>query len=116
MQPVTYEAVYYVHTEEKSVPLNPIGIKPRIQNGKAWWDDTTPGRGRSFRITNVEMNQAETPPKKIEITTDDGKKVTLTYLTLDVYNKNVREKVVGKLNFNSDQEVQAYYLTTDFSL
>lgn len=115
MNTVTYEAVYYVNSPDVSLEVNPIGIRPHIGKDKVWWDDTNPTRGRSFRVKKVDIKGADNPPKKIELITDEGKKVTLLYLTLEVYNQNVRDKVVGNINFNTNEEVQKFYLTTDFS-
>ena len=115
MQPVTYEAVYYVQSDEDELKVNPIGIRPHITNNMVWWDDTNPSRGTSFSIKKINAVKGEKPPEKIEIITDEGKKVTLTYLTLDVYNKNIRDKVPGKPSFHNNKELQDFYLTTNFS-
>ncbi len=114
MQPVTYEAVYYVQSDEDNLKVNPIGIRPHIVKNMVWWDDTNPTRGTSFTVRKVDAATGN-KPEKIEILTDDGKKVTLTYLTLDIYNKNIRNKVPGKPSFHTDKELQDFYLTTDFS-
>lgn len=61
------------------------------------------------------MNKKTPLPQEIKITTEDGKVVTLTYMTLDIYNEHVQNRSVGKPSFHNDEEVQSYYLSTNFS-
>ncbi len=115
IKPVSYEAVYYA--ESDNLPINPIAIRPTIHDRLIWWNDTTPGRGRSFEIVKLEVhNGSNSIPESIECLTKEGKKVTLRLLTNDLYNQKVKEKVFGKPDFTTDESIQKYYLETDFDL
>lgn len=111
--PTSYNAVYYV---EGDVPLNPLGIRPTVDQNLIWWNDTTPGRGRSFYLEKMAVDDESGTPKLITLITDDHHTITLSYLTCDLYNRHVRERAVGKPEFTSDQALQKYYLETDFDL
>lgn len=50
MEPITYEGVYYVHTDDSNFQVNPIGIRPQIDDDLVWWDDTNPARGTSLEF------------------------------------------------------------------
>jgi hypothetical protein len=52
-------------------------------------------------------------PQRIDVlleNSDGNKIITLTLMTLQAYNENVRAQVAGQPTFQSDNEVQSYYL------
>jgi hypothetical protein len=65
---------------------------------------------------NTETEWQKCPQTlNISVETDQGvKMIALTLLTLKVYNEKIRHQVAGKLQFNTDEEVQSYYLKTGF--
>lgn len=110
-----YDEVYYVETSSKNIPINPIAIRPSVQGNIIEWADTSRGTYRHFRHIKLEPESRETP-EKIHIQTDKKEEITLTRLTLDVYNRYLRHRVAGSPAFASDEEVKKHYLNTNFDL
>lgn len=111
---VTYNQVYYV---ESPNVRNPVAIRPHIKDDIIEWEDT--GRGdyaaiNKIRFTPSPKEHPETIPEKIEVITPQGEPITLHRLTLQLYNDEVRDYVAGKPKFSTEDELQKYYLTTNF--
>lgn len=108
------EAVYYVECDDADEPIDPIAIRPTIQSHQVIWEDT--GHGRVFHTTKIEINtEDEMLPEKITIQTDKGYHITLVKMTLDLFDKKVKELAAGNPEFSSDKEIQDYYLHTNFN-
>lgn len=109
-----FNRVYYVHSPDPDLTLNLIAIRPRLMDHRIEWEDTS--WGTRFEIADIDMDKGETDeyPREIKIRTKEGQKIILSLLNLENYNRHVKEWVVGQKNFNSDEELQQYYLKTDF--
>ena len=104
--------VYYVENPDRI--MNPVAIRPHIRPDSAWWEDTS--RGTSVKIAKIEleMQGSGTPPSKITIETKDHQHITLTALTLDIFNAKVREHVAGKPVFQTEEMLIDFYMKTNF--
>jgi len=116
--PTTYEQVYYVDAPEK-MHMNPVAIRPKIRENRIEWEDTS--RGTTFRTKKIEILNPKTAeageksvPNEIEILTGKDETITLQLLSLKIFNEKVRDRVAGKPEFHSDQELREYYLYTNF--
>lgn len=67
------------------------------------WFDTT--RGRVMQITNME-----TANGKLTFTTVDNQTMELRVLTKQVFDRHLKDLFPPTMQFQSDQEVQQYYL------
>jgi hypothetical protein len=108
---VRYDCVYYVDAGP-SEPMNPVAIRPQFYDKHALWEDTS--RGTVFYLDTVKTELTEEAPKAIEMISREGKRVTLRYLTLALYNEKVKAWVCGSPSFNSTEELQNFYLTESF--
>jgi hypothetical protein len=68
----------------------------------------------SFSLSDFVNKVDAKLPEKITIIDTDENKYILQALTLDIYNKYVKERVCGKLEFKSDEEVQNFYKELNF--
>jgi hypothetical protein len=103
--------VYYVETNTAKRSFNPIAIAPHsIQNRIEWYDM---GRGDFVIFKTFAVSPLE---DMIEITTEEGDQVILKLLTLPVYNERIRPWVAHQPIFISENELQNYFLTTNFEL
>lgn len=109
-----YNRVYYVHSSNPEVTMNLIAIRPIIGDHLIEWGDTSWGTRLQFKRIDIDKDKNDQYPKEIRIITKDGQEITLTLLNLENYNAHVREWVVGQISFNSDEELQQYYLKTNF--
>ena len=113
-----YNAVYYVDVANSRVSFNPIAIRPYLQAGYVGWEDTV--KSRLFKV--VQENSSYTNPshtlfpEKISLKLDGNVNVNLIFLSVDLYNKKVKNSVIGCLEFDSDDALQQYYLSTNFYL
>lgn len=105
-----YNHVYYVEGTGKR-SFNLIAIEPRVIEKRIEWQDTS--RGVCLNVINVTSEENE---EKISILTREGEIVILTLLTLHLYNEKVKRYVAGSPEFCSTEEIQQYYLTTNFDL
>lgn len=123
--PMRYEGVYYAESMTRGHNLNPVAICPKINGKKIEWGDTSHGTARKIaeirlfdkQGTTVSDNRANpkvSSPEKIVLKTEDNELVQLTKMTLDVYNRFVRHRVAGNPEFHSDDEVQSYFMNTNF--
>lgn len=103
--------VYYIETNTTNRDFAPIAIAPHIIQNRIEWSDTS--RGDFVFFKNIALSPSE---DKIEITTEEGDKVILKLLTLPIYNEKIRRWAAHQPIFNSDNELQDYYLTTNFEL
>lgn len=115
----TIQAVYYV--ESQNPGFNPLAIRLQIKEDQVEWEDTGHGRAVSysklFFDDKAVVPSLETPtiaPNRIKVISRDGKTIELTKLTLDIFKNKVHAAKKEKLNFKTDEDVQKYYLTTDF--
>lgn len=119
-----FRGVYYVESDNQDV--NPIAIRPEITPQWVAWEDT--GNGRSFSYEHIKIDDEplelksenpESPPSEvpevIEFSSPKGH-FKLRKLTKEFFDNHLKNRVAagGSLNFNSDQDVQEYYLKTDF--
>ena len=108
-----YPHVYYVESSG-NLTLNPIAIRPRIIGKEIIWEDTARGMALPFTEIEILPNPSTKEPKKIEIITPDSDKVVFLLLTVNLFNQKARQRVAGNLQFKSDQDLQNYYLRTNF--
>lgn len=111
-----FEEVYYVEPGPGAV-MNPIAIRPEIQDDLIMWYDTS--RGKSLMVSQIRIepeNVGDSTPEKIVIKTKDGFQVILKKLDLDTYNTCVKNRTIGQKSFQSSQEIHDYYLNTNFEL
>lgn len=116
MDSQAFEQVYYAQTSNADHPLNLIAIRPKITGTVIEWEDTSWGTRFEAQAIKVEKGENDIFPNKIIVTLKDGETITLTKLVLENYNKNVRHWVAGKISFQSDEELQKYYLKTIFGM
>lgn len=108
------QAVYLVQCEDLHVRLGPIAIRPTFKADLASWEDT--GEGTVINIKKVDFVNIESDlPEKIELLTNDTKKIFLSKMTLKLFNQHVKAQAAGHPIFHSDAEVQNYYLQTNFN-
>ena len=107
--------VYYVENPNRI--MNPIAIRPHIRPDSAWWEDTS-SHGTSVKVAKIdlEVKEPSKPPAKITIDTKDNQHITLTALTLDIFNTKVRDNVAGRPSFESDEKLIDYYMRTNFEV
>lgn len=114
--PITLEGVYYVESPDRRI--GHIAIRPKFQEKRAEWDDTSTGMTTRLADSSMhwqQLKQDSTPLlMKIDLVLYNYKHLTLQYLTLEFYNEKLKSKSVGNLTFSSTEEVQQYYLNTDF--
>lgn len=123
--PTYFKGVYYLESQNPS--MNLIAIVPEIVAPNYFsWGDTS--NGRTVRFSKIKINGEEMKanlglnvegkdlPERIEILAINGNLYKLVKLTIDIFNKELKERVAGGegLNFNSEEELQSYYLQTDF--
>lgn len=124
---VGYNNVYYVNVKKGNLILNPVAIRPKIDNSNIIWEDTSNGTsfelskitkiafdGSEFKGTVASLPSVTKIPNKIDIETDDGLEISLEALTLEIYNKSVKSRVYGSPAFANTEAVQKYYLSTTF--
>lgn len=103
-----FDQVYYVESQDDPA-VNPIAIRPTLYESRIEWMDTSKGK-----VLTGARSEAE--PDRIEIFAKNGYRYTLRKLTLSLYNKHVKPKVMLPPTFTSDQEVQDFYLHKDFEI
>jgi hypothetical protein len=102
------EHVYHVEAMGSDNFYNPVAIRPTIKNGVIEWEDTS--RGEHKKIAKIDVSN-----DSIRIKTVEGEEILLTLLTLKRFIDKVEPLVEGTVSFNSDKELQDYYLNTNFS-
>jgi len=107
MSSITIQGVYYVDTPSK---VGHVAIRPTFQEKIARWEDTS--GNRTVRLSQP-MKELPALPSRIELVFEK-QITTLEYLTLELYNEKLKSKVVGSPTFSSTEEVQRYYLETNF--
>ncbi len=119
MKPIVFNTVYYVTSSDPTEVVNPIAIRPACTNEAVFWEDT--GRGTYFQYQDLHLNLQDyqktpqpVPPEEFSFVAKNGHTYTLTKLTLALFNQEVRHKAAGHPLFSSDQELQTYYLQTNF--
>lgn len=110
-----YPHVYYVTTDTLELSFNPLAIRPTLQRDVICWEDTDHGKAVRFSHINKRGFLPNTKiPAPIEFTTFKGEIVTLSFLTLELYNECVKKQAAGSPSFNSTEELQHFYLTSAF--
>lgn len=117
----TYLDVYYVETTNEEMPVNPIAIRPSIDGKKILWEDTSRGTSRTFTHIKKISSQSgsegtNAAPDKIVFSTPKGETITLTKMTLKLYNEFLKTRVAECPDFDSDEAVKKHYLRTNFEL
>lgn len=111
LTPDEMNQVYYVDSSNFPLALNPMAIRPKIHDGFIEWEDTSRGTLVEFRSIKKEP----TPQgNKFIIEAKRGGVVKLVPVTLELFNKYVKEMVAGSPVFHTDKELIDYYLQTDF--
>lgn len=103
------EKVYYVHSKDPKVLLNPIAIRPYVLGDRVEWEDTD--RGGYIKFEKIEISPSH---RQIKITGKNSEVVLLTLLTLKIYNERLKHLVGGHPEFSSDEELMNHYLNTNF--
>lgn len=115
-----YNTVYYVEAADKKMILNPLAIKPKFFDNRVEWFDTS--RGNAFQIKQLIISPDLKDrtfgkwPSKIEMVTDSGKRITLVLLDIRIYNEKIKSMLARSPEFNSDQDLEEYFLNTNFDL
>jgi hypothetical protein len=104
---ISIPAVYYSRSDSDLEPVSLICIRPGFMNERVVWYDTI--HDRIFEISRRNFHEGN-PPPKIELTTKKGTHIRLKLLDLKTYNDFIKMNTVGRLNFNSTEEVQKFYL------
>jgi len=116
--PIKLGGVYYLETQNSN--MNPIAVRPEITPPHSVsWEDTSHGRTISFTkilVDGHEIRKDDKLPEKIEIIDANGSKYVLIKLTTKIFNEKLKDLVGGgkSLNFKDDDELQNYFLKTDF--
>jgi hypothetical protein len=113
VNPITYNDVYYVEAA-REMSMNPVAIRPEIHKNYARWNDTSRGGVVSIDSIETEPKDSTSPPKKIIIKTKEGEKVILWQLSLEIYNAKVKKWVYNQPEFTSHEQLQEFYLKTNF--
>jgi hypothetical protein len=116
----TLPGVYYVDT--KLTGINPIAIRPGIQNGMISWEDTGHGRALKYALLFFDGKEVSLPlsapvhlPQKVDVITQKGD-VHLIKLTKKIFDEKLKTRVGcrGSLHFHNDDEVQQHFLKENF--
>jgi hypothetical protein len=112
----TYSAVYYVLESEQG-GINPLAIRPQIKNqGKVIeWEDT--GHGFWSKLTTSPSTRDEMIsycPTEIIVPISDTHQLKLVYLTKEIFDKHISKNAAMQPKFETTQELQNYYLNTNF--
>lgn len=109
-----YEDVYFVNAPKES-RLGAVAIRPQIINGKAvvWEKPTARGDKVEKPLINVKIEDDGTStPGVITLTLRDGTEVTLEKLDVEIYNKEIKEWVMDKPEFSTNEKLKEFYLDT----
>ena len=116
---ISFKAVYYLESQNPN--MNPIAIRPELTPPNyIAWEDTSNGRILRFSkilLDGEEMQgKLEKIPETIEFISKDNEIYKLVKLTVSLFNQELKEHVAGgeSLKFQTDEELQNYYLKTDF--
>ena len=113
-----YDAVY--HAVGQGCLVNPIAIRPSFGDHDAQWNDTTErmahiGFSKILGLPQSRENRERTSccPKRIVLILNatGASTITLELLTLQIYNECVRAKVAGQPSFQTDEELQSFFLS-----
>ena len=116
--PVSLEGVYYVESPDRR--LGHIAIRPKFREQDVEWDDTSTGMSMCLDPTSHHWEQlkSQAPNSRLEkialVYNKQKKQITLRYLTLELYNEKLKSNVASSPSFSSTEELQKYYLSTDF--
>ena len=109
----TVEAVYFVSCDDPNLRLDPIAIRPTFEPHRVMWEDTGTGTILNMKRSIIVSEKVELP-EKIEIEIVNGKHITLTKMTVTLFNEHVRDQAAGNPDFRTNGELQEYYLNTNF--
>ncbi len=124
-QPTYFKGVYYLESQNEH--MNPIAIVPELTPPDyVAWNDTSNGRilrfskiildGKELEGNLEKFVEGEKVPSIIEVVDKKGEVYKLVKLTVAIFNETLKKRVAGgdSLNFKSNEELQDYYLKTDF--
>lgn len=126
---LTINAVYFpsfIPPEEFS--LNPVAIRPKFgeKSMGRWieWNDTSRGSSyfylnKSFvdlkgQLVSEEAVKNKVIPNQISCHLQNGKDLSLILLTKSIYDQFLKD-LIG-IDFKSDEEIQEYFLITNFDV
>jgi hypothetical protein len=119
LPPFTLDGVYYLESQNPS--MNPIAIRPGVSPPDyISWEDTSNGRilhASKILLDGQELvNKPSALPNRIEIISSSGETYKLIKLTKQIFENKLKTSVAGgdKLHFQNDQEIQEYFLKTNF--
>lgn len=107
---ISVQPVCYMQTSLEGVDM-PIAIRLKIDPSKmlAYWEDT--GRGHSIRVQGYRIGD-----DIIEISAKDGSQWKFTPLTKEIF-ENIKSSLEPlSKELKNDEEIQSYYLQTNFSI
>ena len=121
------EGVYYLEPSQNH-GMNPIAIRPKIQQHYISWEDTGNGRSVSYSALYFDGDEIKAPfkspktlPQTIDVYTKGDKNSSAKHFHLvQLTNKIFEEKLRGlvaceeSLKFESDEAVRKHYLKTNF--
>ena len=103
--------VYFVQSTDDPA-ANPVAIRPAVYENRIEWGDTAHGKVLvGAHVDNLADVAGQAAPDVIKITARDQKHYTLIKLTLEIYNKSVRDIVAEKPEFPTTEALQKHYLT-----
>lgn len=117
---VVINSVYYVTCNDPNEVVNPIAIRPYIENDKLIWEDTS--RGSYCKINEIGVKKLSeayiTPPESFEMKATNGKTYFFKQLTLEIFDDLKKAHRIAGENmlpdFKSDEDLQNYYKETNF--
>src|SRR5262245_47040829 len=94
-----FERAYFVETATTN-PVNPVAIRPESFENRVQWMDTSKGKVVLLgKVENIDKFEKK-PPDLIELTSKEGERYRLHNLTLDLYNKRVKDRVMLPPSFD----------------
>lgn len=110
------EAVYYVESLNPDRRYHPLVIRPKIHKEKkrCEWSN---GEYIDFEEFVSDMNLEEIkkkPPHKFTLIDSTGDQITFVLMTVKLFNEKMSEEFPDSPIFSSDEELQKYYLYTNF--
>jgi hypothetical protein len=106
-----YNAAYYI--EAHNAPgFSRVAISPNVVSEYLINWKTTNGRGDQVPV-QIPLDLSD--PSRITVNLSPNRFLILQKLTKDIYDEKVKPFVNGHPEFNSDAELQDFYLNADFS-
>jgi hypothetical protein len=113
MNPISkkYDEVYYIESV-RAPGYNAIAISPQVprEHVISWRDNC--GKGSRVEAESIDTTEA---PNRIIVHINKTSTLTLHRLTLDLYNRTVKDLLWGNPTFDTENAMREFFLTTDFS-